>query len=87
MKVRVAILLSLVVLVSLPASAQTSPIVPAKVWKAFENEINVRTCSEILATCEPLQSFTVPLGHDNQYSSKRQFIRQKSKLSGFGSCQ
>ena len=79
MKVRVAILLSLVVLVSLPASAQTSPIVPAKVWKAFENEINGDNSYDLL---RHLTLYHAPNGSNDDFEAEANWVAAKAREYG-----
>lgn len=79
MKLRTAVLLILLWALSLPLFAQTSPIVPEKVWTAIENEISGDIAYNHLRT---LTLYHAPNGSNEDFEAEANWVAEKAREYG-----
>lgn len=79
MKLRTVGLLILLLALSLPLFAQTSPIVPEKVWRAIENEISGDISYNHLRT---LTLYHAPNGSNEDFEAEANWVAEKAREYG-----
>ena len=79
MKFRIATLLCLLLLISVTAAGQGSPVVPEQIWKALENEISGDIAYNHLRT---LTLYHAPNGSNDDFEAEAEWVAERAREFG-----